>query len=159
MKRGTLTALIGAIMALGLVGTAVAANVHWKRQPTFTDQGTTLKISGALAGLGNEDVTITAVAEGVATSITCTNPAGKKAPGQNKPNVESLGDMTISREEIKNGNVSFTLLTEDPEQLTAREAGCPNNRWTAEINDVRFDKVTITVIQGGEEVLRDEFDL
>ena len=152
--------LIASTLVVGLfASTALAANVHWKRQPTFTDQGTTLSVSGALAGLGNKDVTINVSATGIATDITCTNPAGKEAPGQNKPRVQSLGRIEISRTEIKNGNVSFNLTTNDPAQLTARQAGCPNNNWTATINDVSFDQVTITVIQGGQVVLRDTFDV
>ena len=159
MRRTLLVALAAVVGGTLLVGTAAAASVHWKRLPTFTDQGTTLKISGALAGLGNKDVTITAVAEGVATSITCENPRGKLAPGQNKPRVRSLGEITISKTEIKNGNVSFSLTTRDPAQLSAKAAGCPNNRWTATINDVEFDEVSLTVEQGGKVVLSGSFSI
>ncbi|MEA2446672.1 MAG: hypothetical protein QOK47_309 [Actinomycetota bacterium] len=158
MRRSAITGV--GVLALLLVATsALAANVHWKSGPTFSDQGTTLSVSGALAGLGNQDVTIKVTANGVATSITCTNPAGKNAPGQNKPRVQSLGDLTVSRTEIKNGNVSFRLTTRDPAQLTAKQAGCPNNQWTAKINDVEFDDATITVVQGGKTVLQGTFDV
>lgn len=142
-----------------LASTALAANVHWKREPTFTDNGTTLTISGALAGLGNKDVTIKVVATGIATDITCRNKGGNEAPGQNRPRVQSLGDIEISRTEIKNGNVSFKFTTNDPAQLTARQAGCPNNNWTATINDVSFGEATVTVVQNGEVVLKDTFDI
>ena len=145
------------VAVLLFAGAASAASVHWKTEPTFTDLGTTMRVSGALSGLGNADVTISVVAEGVATSITCENQAGKRAPGQNKPRVQSLGEMTISRTEIKNGNVSFSVTTQDPAQLTAKQAGCPNNNWTATINDVRFDRATVTVRQGGKVVLSETF--
>lgn len=158
--RRSFVAAVAALMSVSLfAGTALAASVHWKREPSFTDLGTTLRVSGALAGLGNQDVEISVTAEGVATSITCTNPSGKQAPGQNKPRVQSLGEMTISKTEIKNGNVSFSLTTEDPAQLTAKQAGCPNNNWTAKINDVRFDRATVTVRQGGKVVLTESFSV
>ena len=158
MRRFATTAcVVGVLMAIAPA--ALAANVHFKREPAFTDQGTTLKVSGALAGLGNKDVTIKVTALGIATSITCTNPAGKKAPGQNKPQVRSLGEQTIERTEIKNGNVSFSFTTADPAQLTARQAGCPNNNWTATINDVDFSSARITVVQGGEVVLDRTFTI
>lgn len=158
MRRAVMFLAVNLVVAL-LASTALAANVHWKREPTFTDRGTTLKISGALAGLGNKDVTIKVVATGVATDITCRNKGGNEAPGQNRPRVHSLGDIEISRTEIKNGNVSFSFTTNDPAKLTARQAGCPNNNWTATINDVSFDEVTVTVTQAGEVVLRDTFDI
>jgi hypothetical protein len=157
--RRILTILAATLVVALLAPTALAANVHWKRQPTFTDNGTTLTISGALAGLGNKDVTIKVVATGVATDITCRNKGGNEAPGQNRPRVQSLGDIEISSNEIKNGNVSFRFTTNDPAQLTARQAGCPNNNWKATINDVSFDSVTVTVIQNDEVVLRDTFDI
>ncbi|HYI45628.1 MAG TPA: hypothetical protein VE174_09270 [Actinomycetota bacterium] len=159
LRRSTIASTGAVLASLVLVTSALAANVHWKSGPTFTDRGTTLSVSGALAGLGNKDVVIKVTAEGVATSITCTNPAGKRAPGQNKPRVKSLGDMTISSTEVKNGNVSFSLTTKDPAQLTPKAAGCPNNQWTAKINDVDFDKATITVSQGGKVVLSGTFDV
>ena len=85
---------------------AVAANVHFKDGPFFTDEGTTLSASGALAGLGNKDVTITLTATGTADDITCTNKGGNVAPDQNKPKVTTLGQTSILVPEIKNGNVA-----------------------------------------------------
>lgn len=157
MRRTSVIGLAAFAAMTLLTGTALAANVHWKSGPTFSDQGTTLKVSGALAGLGNKDVTITVVAEGVAKKIQCQNPQGKLAPGQNKPRVKSLGEITITSTEIKNGNVSFSVTTHDPAQLTAKQAGCPNNQWTATILDVDFDHASITVEQGGKVVLSASF--
>ena len=159
MKRFSGVSVLAACLIALMVPAALAANVHFKKTPTFTDNGTTLTVKGALAGLGNQDVTIRVTASGVATSITCTNPAGHEAPGQNKPRVQSLGEQTITRTEIKNGNVSFSVTTADPAQLSAKQAGCPNNNWSARINDVEFDEVTISVVQGGKVVLSKTFDV
>ena len=148
------TTIATAVLAVGLMATAaLAANVHFVKGPTFTDNGTTLTTTGKLAGLGNEDLKITVAVTGIATDITCTNPGGNEAPGQNKPGVTADGSQTIDADEIKNGSVNIRVTTAEPAQLTPKQAGCPNNRWTARIDDVRFTRATITVVQGGETVL------
>lgn len=156
--RKWLTICVGVFAAASLVTTAVAANVHFKKGPTFTDNGVTLTASGALAGLGNEDVTITLTATGVGTKITCTNKGGNQAPGQNKPKVTTVGQTSIPQTKIKNGNVSFTVTTQSP-TTSAKAAGCPNNNWTATIEDVDFSTATIKVTQGGEVVLEKTFNV
>lgn len=153
--RGT---LLGVVAAVALSSVALAANVHFKNGPTFTDQGTTLQATGALAGLGNKDVTITLTAMGTASDITCTNKGGNVAPGQNKPRVTTIGQQSIPVTEVKNGNVSFDVSTAQP-FVTAKQAGCPNNNWTATVNDVEFTSATITVTQAGKVVLKETFAL
>ena len=158
MRRSLIVAL--ALFALAaMVPAAFAANVHFVKGPYFTDNGTTLTTTGKLAGLGNEDLKITLSITGVATKITCTNPAGHQAPGQNTPGVTATGTQTISSDEIKNGSVNIRVTTLEPAQLTPKQAGCPNNRWTAEIDDVEFTSAKITVVQGGETVLEKTYKL
>lgn len=56
-------------------------------------------------------------------------------------------------EEIKNGNVRFSVTTEAPETPTPEEAGAPNDNRTVTLTDVAFTGYTLTVEQGGVVVL------
>jgi len=138
---------------------AAASSVHLKNPPpTFTDNGLTLSAVGELSGLGNGDVLvkITATADPTAT---CTNQGGGLAPGQNPASVTVSGTESIPASEIKNGNTPFSVTTDPPPQPTAKEAGCPNKNWTAEITDLAFTSCTLEVFQGGVRVLRVTFNL
>lgn len=150
--------IIAGVVAL-VAGVAYAANVHFKGgDPTFTDQGTTLKTCFCLAGLGNADVTITVKTTGSATTL-CTNQGGNTAPGQNKVPVKPSASQTIPATEIKNGNLCVCLTTEAPPNPTAKQAGCPNNNWSASITDVTFATAEIIVVQSGKVVLDQKFNL
>ncbi len=128
-------------------------------RPTFTDQSLSLEATGALTGLEDQDAEVVLDATGTAR-MSCTNPSGRQPRGQNKPNkghVTLTGSQTISAGEIKNGNATFDLATTTAAERTARELGCPNNKWSATITDVSFTSATITVLQHGNVVLRQTF--
>lgn len=129
--------------------------MHLKSKPALalTDNGLTLTACGALAGLGNGDVTITLVADGEVFTI-CTSPGGNDAPGQNPGETVVLGDVTIPSNQIKNGSLQFCVTTVAPATPTPKEAGCPNNNWTVRIADVDFSGALLIVEQGGKVVLQ-----
>jgi hypothetical protein len=150
--------LLSLVVALVAAPVIYAANVHFKKAPTFTDLGTTLRTCVSLTGLGNQDVTITIEAEGFA-NVTCTNPGGNVAPGQNRVPVREFGVATVPSTQIKNGNLTYCVTTDPAAAPSAIEAGCPNGNWTTTINNVDFTKATITVEQGGVVVLQRMIDL
>ncbi|MBW3623643.1 MAG: hypothetical protein KY468_09585 [Armatimonadetes bacterium] len=160
LLRKPLTLLFASGMTLVAL-VAFAANVHFKgganSEPTFLDRGTVLNVSACLAGLGNQDVTITVTAKGIGKT-TCTNPGGKTSPGINKKLTNLSATQTISATEIKNGQVCFSLDTKEPGPISAKEAGCPNNNWAA-FTDVDFTSAEIVVKQGGKTVLSQSFSL
>src|SRR5947209_15816717 len=99
MKKYTYLAIL--LLSLTIGATLLyAANVHFKTAPVFTNNGTTLTTCASLAGLGNQDVTITVTASGTG-STTCINPGGNAAPGQNKVAVSTAVSQTISSSQIK----------------------------------------------------------
>lgn len=129
---------------------AFAANVHLKppnSEPSFTDNVLTLTATASIAGLGSGDVTITITASADPTA-TCTNPSGQtQPPGQNPAEVDVTGSISIPEDEIKNGNLTFSVVTQPPVTPVLGAPDCPNRQWTEVITDMAFTSATITVDQ------------
>lgn len=127
-----------------------AASVHLKgganSEPTFADGGLSLLTSGALAGLGNEDLLVTVNATANVTA-NCTNQGGNQAPGQNPAPITVTGSQSIPASEIENGNVAFSVTTEQPATPIPGAPDCPNPNWSENIEDLAFTSATITVEQ------------
>ena len=145
MKRAISVVIATLAIALGLPAVAMAQSGHFVGTPTCTDEGTTVECQGKVAGLGGTTFEITVDAVGIAT-VTCTNPGGNVAPGQNTT-VNTSG-TTGELETPRNGQYRFTGSTDDPGPLPSTPT-CPNNKWTPDVVDVDFTNATITLLEGG----------
>ena len=168
MKVKTLLACLacgGLLLAAGCQDTPVTfddeltpefAKVHLKggkkALPVFTDLGIVLNASGALAGLGNEDVVITLDAEADVVAV-CQNQGGNQAPGQNPAPINVSGAESIPADRIENGNLSFSVTTVAPETPIPGAPDCPNPNWDEFIEDLIFTSATITVEQPAGNVV------
>lgn len=128
------------------------ASVHLKggahAEPSFTDLGLALRSTGALSGLGFEDVNIELVAQ-VNVDARCGNPGSNtwQAPGQNPAPITVSGSQAIPADELKNGNTPFDVSTLAPPSIVAGAPDCPNEGWTEVIVDLAFLSSTMTVEQ------------
>jgi hypothetical protein len=137
-----------------MLDAASAADVHLKggknAEPTYEDKGFVFAAIGELSGLGGDNVEIKIDAEANVVS-TCTNQGGNQAPGQNPASITVTGSISLSVEEIKNGNTDFAVETESPDPAMLEPIdgapGCPNENWTEQVTDFAFTSATITVQQ------------
>ena len=148
MKKSILSIFVLSIIA----SSTYAASVHLKggkrAEPTATDSGLVLLITGALSGLGNGDVLITLDVLGNPLA-SCINPGSgeHRPPGQNPAELALTGVTSIPEEEIKNGNTPFSVATIPPVTPIPGAPDCPNPRWREVIEDIAFTAATITVEQ------------
>jgi hypothetical protein len=144
---------IGIIAVLSLIVAALAAvpalaqNPHFVRGPIGTDEGTTLLVTGKVAGLGSDPVNIVIDAEGLAT-VECTNPGGNVAPGQDTE-VDASGQTGPITP--RNGQITFSAETLEP--TVPNFPTCPNPQWTANVTDVEFSSATATVFDEAGNIL------
>ena len=152
MQRRAAVLLVSTMLAIGLFAPSAFAAVKFHAGPTFTDQGTTLNVTGNVSGLGVENLTATLTATGTA-SVECINPAGNRAPGQDT-SVTTTGSQ--SNIQVKNGRATFNVTSAEP---TVTSAACPNNKWRAIVTDVDFSSATLTLTQGGKTVFSKTYAL
>jgi hypothetical protein len=150
MKRILAIAALAVSALLVMASGASAQSQHFKKNGspvcTVTVSGASAgtSCSGVLAGLGNDDLLITLTTSGTAV-YQCQNQGGNTAPGQNKVLIgPSVTPAFFDADEIKNGNLAFSLSNtlSAPTTVTAAQAGCPSNNWTG-VNPV----VTVTSIE------------
>jgi hypothetical protein len=130
---------IAALIGLMTVA-ALAANPHFLEGPTFRITGKgALEVTGTIAGVGNQDLTIVLTATG---QRTCTNRGGNQPPGQDQTVSGSVSNL-----QPKNGRVTFDVTT-SPVPNT-----CPDNMASF----VTFSTATLTVIQDNQTVFEQTF--
>lgn len=144
MKKKILSILTIFVLTIVMTSTVSAGgNVKLSRVQFSLSS---LVAEGFASGLGNTDVTIELNASGV-PAVTCTNPGGNQAPGQNPPQVSASGSQFLVHQSYtKNGSSAFFVETEEPQPgLTAKQMGCPNNTWSASIDFVFWTQATLSV--------------
>jgi hypothetical protein len=149
MRKFMLFAVLALAAAAITAPVASAASPHFERgSPTFTDNGLTLTASGDIAGLGNGDIRIVVMATGTPTA-GCVNPGtGEHRPGGQQPAAVVSGTQDIPGDAVKNGVLRFSVTTSPPQApASAKEAGCPSDKWTVVIDDVSFTDQTLCVYQ------------
>lgn len=154
LRLSILAAALAVSALLLMASVASAASPHFKRggTPSCTISGTTSKTTtckASLAGLGNDDVLVTLSTEGSAV-YQCRNNGGQIAPGQNKVLIgPSVTAVPFDADEIKNGNLSFSIpntLTA-PTTVSAAAAGCPGAQWTGVNPVVTITDITLVIEQ------------
>jgi hypothetical protein len=143
MRRTLIAFTVLALAALSLAAVAFAQSGHFVGTPTCTDEGTTVKCTGKVAGLGGTTFEITVSAPGTA-SVECTNPGGNVAPGQSFSTTVAGTSGPLAT--LRNGQFRFTVESDTP---SAPPGSCPNPMWTAEVVDVEFGDATITLTEDG----------
>jgi len=139
------------IALCGLALLATAATARFDGTPTTTDHGTTLAVRGEIVDLPARDMKVRLSATGTAT-VACANPSGKRVEAQKKTARVTLnGSQEILASDVVNGRVAFDVAT-DP-MVTSGKHLCPSDQWTPLVDDVKFESVTLRVVQDGNVVL------
>ena len=142
--------LVGCVPASPELGEDITDLLHLKggqnSAPSFVDQGTQLLATGEFSGVGNKDLTIELFAIGMPTGTCSPIKYGLDVPVL-PATIDAYVKGSIAAKEVKNGTVSFSLLTAPPE-----ESGCT-------ISDVQFTTAWILVRQDGQVVFRQSWNL
>jgi hypothetical protein len=128
MRKRLIVLALTTLATLALAAPAYAGSPHFVGTPTATRDGDTLTVSFKLAGLGNEDQTITLTAD-----AQCWNRGGNEPKAENKGALLASGVFSP-----KNGNVVGVLsgsATTDPACNPPME--------------LRYANVTITDVTAG----------
>ena len=100
MKRHAVLLGVAAVAALTVVGSVLAvSNAHFVGTPTASRSGSTLTVSGKVAGLGDvEVITVT-----ISADAQCVNPGSNKPKAANKQSISSTEDVPV-----QNGKALFS---------------------------------------------------
>jgi hypothetical protein len=140
MKHANLSSLI-ALIALFLVGTATAQSPKLKSPLRVTDNGQTFTICYDISGLGNVTEVEVIVTYNATVFSECFNPGNREesVPAHNKVVTGISEPFTVP---VRNGRATFCSQSTQ----TFTPGSCPNGNWTAEVTDVSFSNVTLTVL-------------
>lgn len=134
---------VAVVVIVGATSVAAQSGHFLDRTVNCRDVGTQVQCSGKVAGLGGTTFEITVEAGGTAT-VTCTNPGGNVAPGQNTS--VTVAGTTTPLPTPRNGNFTFSISSDDPNPLPPTPT-CPNDQWTPTITDVSFTTATLSLLE------------
>jgi hypothetical protein len=152
-----ITAALVLMMTPAILSTgAFAQSPHFvgKQTATVEVSGTTatLSVSGKVAGLGSDPVTVFVSTSGATVETECDNKGkGANPPGQDATFGPTEGDeqtITPRNGQITYRNVDLSVT------VTAEQAGCPPSMKPV-ITSATFEDVTVHVIQNGQEIIFD----
>ena len=141
-KLGILAAVV---VTLAITASLAMAAITFHSGPNVSFSGSTATATFNISGLGNVPASGQLVLQGY-SSYTCTNKGGNEAPGQN-PAVDFTAGGSAVGVVDKNGRASIDATTTLP-SVSARDAGCPNGKWTVTVGDVIFNSYSFTITQG-----------
>lgn len=145
IRRILTTSFLVAVLALTLLASAALAaiNIH---SSSVTFSGDTVTATYDVSGLGNQGATLQITAVGFAT-YTCTNKGGNAAPGQNPQPATGTSPGVAFEPTGRPGRATATesVTLTAPQEINAKQAGCPGNNWTATLNDVVLTGATVTI--------------
>jgi hypothetical protein len=148
------------LVVAGLTASAaLAAHFTKNGDPACSVTNGQVTCSAEMAGLGNENITISLRVAGEAT-FNCVQPGQTKrddpniSPGANKVPFEGSSTATIPSGAIKNGRARIGPITSPLQQptATAEEAGCPSGNWSTQLAGVTVQSVTFSAIQGSTQL-------
>jgi hypothetical protein len=107
-----------------------------------------ITFTGSAYGFSRDAVTITLFARGI-PEVTCHGPGSDKlVPGQNP--VPVLGETSANIAPTFDENGKFAVFLEAQPNIqgfTAKQLGCPNNNWIAEVAFVYWNYVKLTIVE------------
>jgi hypothetical protein len=141
MKKRLFSLLTVLLVAIIMTSTVSAGGSVGLRSVQFSLGS--LDVTGTLTGLGGykDGVVAELTASGIPV-VTCVSRGGNEAPGQNPSQVSASGVQLITKI-FKNGTAPVDVKAEPT--LTGIQGGCPNDKWTANIDFVYWTNATITV--------------
>jgi hypothetical protein len=120
--------------------------------------GLFLHADGQLVGLGSTENTVVVLEATGVPVVSCTNPGGNQAPGQNPPKITTDGNQQIGITQItKKGAATLDVTTDLPGSFPGSQMGCPNDNWTATIVGIQFTNATISVFQDGALTIQESY--
>ena len=137
-----LSIILSVVLLASIPIVVQGARGAWKLTDTSATQGS-IHFDGTFTGVGTTDVDIDLDATGVPV-VTCTNQGGNEAPGQNPSAVFADGSGGLGALS-KSGKAALSAFAENPDDPSWDLGGCPSSNWTAHIEGVLWDSLTLTV--------------